>query len=328
VSTLIINRKEVRRLLEQADVVGGVEEAFRRHGAGITRMPSKVYLGLPEHGGDFRAMPVYFPATDAVPARAGIKWVNAHPHNPAKYSLPAVLAVFILNDAETAVPLAIMDATELTAARTGAAAAVATKYLADPGARSLGVIGCGVQAYAVVRAHKTVMKLESVVLADKSEPAARAVAAAYPELPCVVGTLEQAAACDVVCSITPSRAPIIFLEMLAARAHLNAMGADAPGKQELDPRILARARVFLDDEKQACESGEVNVPLAAGSLRREQLAGTLGAVVAGTADGRSDAAITVFDSTGLAVQDLAVANIVYDAAKSAGVGVDVDLVGV
>jgi ornithine cyclodeaminase/alanine dehydrogenase len=325
--TLIITRDQVRGLLDGADVVGAVEHAFARHGAGTTRMPAKVYLPLPEHDGDFRAMPVYFPADERRAARAGVKWVNAHPRNPSKNGLPSVLAVFILNDPETAVPLAILDATEITAARTGAAAAVATRHLAPRGARTLGLIGCGVQAHAVLRAHAAVMHIEEVRLADTRREAAQAVATAHAHLPCVVTDLANAAACDVVCTMTPSRAPIVAMDMLAAAVHINALGADAPGKQELDLEILQRARVFLDDEKQACESGEVNVGLSSGAYRRERLAGTLGAVVAGRVVGRGDAAVTVFDSTGLAVQDLAVADLVYERARAAGIGLELDLVG-
>ena len=123
----IVRREDVRSLLSPELAFGAVERAFAAHGRGEDVMPPKVYLGLPQYDGDFRGMPVY------LDGHAGIKWVNAHPKNPSRHGLPSVLAVFILSDAETAAPLAIMDATALTAMRTGAAAAVASAYEAAPG---------------------------------------------------------------------------------------------------------------------------------------------------------------------------------------------------
>ena len=142
-------------------------------------MPPKVYLPLPEHHGDFRAMPVYFPAADGAAASAGVKWVNAHPENPTRHGLPSVLGIFILSDPETARPLAIMDATEITAARTGAAAAVATKYLSPDNAQTLALIGCGAQASSVLAAHLVIMQPSEIRLADLDPAAAKRLAAAH-----------------------------------------------------------------------------------------------------------------------------------------------------
>src|SRR6185369_5530135 len=132
--TLLLTGNDVRSLLSPELAVPAVERAFAAHGRGETIMPAKVYLPLPQYDGDFRGMPVYMDGS------AGVKWVNAHPRNPSRNGLPAVLAVFILSDPATAVPLAIMDATALTAMRTGAAAAVAAKYLARPDSRGIGII--------------------------------------------------------------------------------------------------------------------------------------------------------------------------------------------
>lgn len=326
--TLVLTREEVADLLDTAEVVGAVEHAFARHGSGSTRMPPKVYLPLPEHAGDFRAMPVYFPAYNGSAASAGVKWINAHPENPARHGLPSVLGIFILSDPETARPLAIMDATELTAARTGAAAAVATKHLAAPDADTLTLVGCGAQAPSVLAAHASVMTLKEVRLVDRDEAAADRLAAVHPDLPCRRTALAEGLTADVICTMTPSRGGFIEMAMLSGATHINAMGADAPGKQELSVDIVCNARVFLDDMTQASESGEVNVALSSGRLSIDDLAGTLGEVVAGKITGRGDAATTVFDSTGLAVQDLAVARRIYKKARSAGAGIEVDLVGV
>ena len=139
-------------------------------------------------------------------------------------------------------------------------------------------------------------------------------------------TADQAGSCDIVCTSTPSRSPVVFRSYIGISTHINAMGADAPGKQELDPAILQEATVVLDDFAQATESGEVNVPIHKGQYRREQVYGTLGEIVAGKKKGRVGTEITVFDSTGLAIQDLALARLVYDEARKRGLGLDIDLV--
>ncbi len=338
-STLILSAKDVFRLLEPGPTVQAVQEGFRLHGRGDTRMPAKIYLPLPEHGGDFRAMPVYIPElSSSLPDRdtvaaAGVKWVNAHPDNPKRHGLPAVIAVFILSDPETGLPLAIMDATELTRFRTGAAAAVATKHLAREDARTLGIIGCGAQAVAVVRCHEQIHAFEEVRLHDtdsrKSAALVDHLAERCAELPCRSATLAEAADSDVVCTLTPSRTPFVQREFIRPGTHINALGADGPGKQELDAQILSDAEIYLDDLTQASESGEVNVPISRGDLKTDEISGTLGQVVAGIIRGRSDVGqITVFDSTGLAVQDLAVARKVYETARKNGLGTESDLVGV
>jgi alanine dehydrogenase len=331
VKTLILTSRDMASLLDPIDAVNAVERAFALHGRGETRMPPKVYLPLPEFDGDFRAMPVFIPRlvvdNDARPA-AGVKWINAHPRNPERHRLPSVVGVFILSDPETAHPLAIMDATEMTSLRTGAAAAVATKHLAREDASTLGIIGCGAQARSVIRCHAALRAWSEIHLFDVRADQARAVAADLTDLPCRVVDGDSAASADVVCTMTPSRTPVVRAERVRVGAHINALGADAPGKRELDVEILLRARVFLDDQEQARESGEVNVPLHDGRLAPESIAGTLGEVVAGKLPGRTaDEEITVFDSTGLAVQDLAVAALADARASTRSVGTSVSLVG-
>jgi ornithine cyclodeaminase/alanine dehydrogenase len=319
--TLLLTGDDVRALLGPELAVRAVERAFDAHGRGETIMPPKVYLPLPQHDGDFRGMPVY------LDGYAGIKWVNAHPNNARRHGIPSVLGVFILSDAATAVPLAIMDATGLTAMRTGAAAAVATKHLARSDARTLGIIGCGAQARTVVACLPLVMTVGELLLYDRDAAAAARLASETNALGARVVGLTEAAGADVVCTLTPSRAPIVGRTAVRAGTHINAMGADAPGKQELDIEILLAARVFLDDWGQAPESGEVNVALHSGRLRREAIAGSLGEVVAGKIPGRLAAGdITVFDSTGLAVQDLAVAREIYERARATNAGMELELV--
>jgi ornithine cyclodeaminase/alanine dehydrogenase len=257
---------------------------------------------------------------------AGVKWVNSHPENPARHKLPSVMGVYILSDPATARPLAVMDATLLTAYRTGAAAGVATRHLAEKPPRSVGFVGCGVQARYLLDAHRALYADLELIMSDRSPEAAQRFAA---EAGGRAGTASEAAACDVICTSTPSRAPVVQAGWVRPGAHINAMGADAPGKQELDPALLAGGRVFVDDMDQASESGEVNVPLHRGGFARTQIAGTLGQVIAGKVPARlpGESTITIFDSTGLAVQDVALARVLLDTAIARGVGTDVDLVG-
>ncbi|MBK8171400.1 MAG: ornithine cyclodeaminase family protein [Sandaracinaceae bacterium] len=316
--TLILTEKDVRALVTMSDAVSAVETAFLAHGQGKTRMPSKVYLSLPEYGGDFRAMPSYMEGA------AGVKWVNSHPENPAKHGLPSVMGVYILSDPASAAPLAIMDATWLTAMRTGAAGGVASKYLAKKQPRSIGFVGCGVQARVLLAAHQALFSNVELRMADLSgEAAARFAKEANGR----VTSVNEAVASDIVCASTPGRVPVVLKRAVQAGTHINAMGADAPGKQEVEGSVLTNAKVFIDDWDQATHSGEVNVPLHRGEYAQDAITGTLGEVIAGKIQGRVGNEITLFDSTGLAVQDLALARVIYAKARESGRGIDVAMIG-
>jgi alanine dehydrogenase len=317
VKTLVLGGKDLEKILSMELAIPAVERAFAAHGRGEAIMPPKLYLPLEKYSGDFRAMP------SCLGDAAGVKWVNMHPENPKRFNLPAVMGVFILSDPETAFPLAVMDGTRLTAYRTGAAAAVASKHLAVSNPTTIGFIGCGTQARAILKAHRAIYGGLRAVMADVDPAAAERFA---KEVGGFSASMDQAGSCDIICTTTPSRAPVLFRSYVGISTHINAMGADAPGKQELDPRLLQEATVVLDDMAQATESGEVNVPLHAGTYKREQIYGTLGEIVAGKKAGRIGTEITVFDSTGLAIQDLALARVLFDEARHKGLGTEVDLV--
>jgi ornithine cyclodeaminase/alanine dehydrogenase len=255
---------------------------------------------------------------------AGIKWVNVHAKNRKRFGLPTVMAVYVLNDPANAFPLAIMDGTLLTALRTGAAGAVASKHLARRKPKSVGFIGCGVQAHTLHGTHQVVFDGFESLAYDRNE----ATAAAFADR---VGarrvTLQEAAGADIVCTATPSQTPFVKEEWVRSGAHINAMGADAPGKQELATGLLKSSAVYIDDLHQASGSGEINVPLAAGEFELGQVAGTLGEVVAGLLPRPDASTTTVFDSTGLAIQDVSLARAIYDAATRRSIGQEVDLLG-
>jgi ornithine cyclodeaminase/alanine dehydrogenase len=314
----VLTWQDVDALVDMGDAVSAVEDAFAAHGRGAAQMPPKVYIDLPEHAGDFRAMPA------ALEGAVGVKWVNSHPRNPARHGLPSVMGVYVLSDPATALPLAVLDATRLTALRTGAAAAVATRHLARSGAKTCAFIGCGVQARTLHAAIRSVRDDLDWLCADADHQAARALAA---EIGGDAVTLEAAAGADIVNTATPVSEPIVRRAWLRPGAHVNAMGADAHGKQELDVEVLREGRVFVDDRPQASGSGEVNVPLSRGEIAAEDIAGTLGEVVTGAIPGRqSDEQITLFDSTGLAVQDVALARVIYERALREDRGLEVQLV--
>ena len=288
-------------------------------GEGRGKMPAKTYLSL-EHG-DFRAMPA------ALPGSAGVKWVNVHPENPSR-GLPSIMAILVYNDPETGYPLAVMDATEITAYRTGAAAAIASKYLARRDSHKIGIIGAGFQAYTQILAHAELFNSISVNAFDVSRAAVDKLMRSLPQFQIRNCSIQEAVASDVVCTLTPSQSPIIRKEWIKPGTHINAVGADAPGKQELDPSIIKESVVVVDDIKQASGSGEINVPIQKGIYSVGEVYGTLAEVVAGKKTGRAhNNDVTVFDSTGIAVEDIAVARLLFEKAQQRGGYPSIDLVG-
>jgi len=293
---------EPEKNLGLAAVNAAVEAAFADHGKGLVQMPPKVYVTLP--AGDFRTMPAYLPSLDI----AGVKIVNVHPENPKK-GLPSVMALTVILDTATGRPHAILNATRLTEMRTGAAGAIAAKYLAPKKECVLGVIGTGRQAEAQVRATAQELAITAIRVWSRNPAHAEAFAGRFREFDAKDVSLEAACDCDVLVTTTPSRTPLVKNEWIHEGMHINAIGADAPGKEELDPAILRRSRVFVDDPAQAVHSGEINVPIRRGLYAAGMIAGTLGEIVTGRKGRQRPGEITVFDSTGLAIQDLAIASI-------------------
>lgn len=320
--TLMINGDDLWECAYMEGVIETVEDAFTAYHSGEAQMPAKSYVDLEEYNGDFRSMPA------AVNGAAGIKWVNVHPNNPEKFELPTVMGVVIYSDPETAYPLALMDGTSLTRLRTGAAAGVATRYLAPPEANSLGLLGAGQQAHAQLSAISTIADLDRVIISDLDEDAIDRFIEAERERDVSIesGSPEAVASCDVVSTTTPARTPVLKREWIADGTHINAMGADAEGKQELESEILADAKVVIDDWEQCSHSGEINVPVTEGVIESSDVYADLGEVVTGTVPRIDDDDITVFDSTGLAIQDIAVAQVVYESAEEQGLGSEFQLV--
>ncbi|RKD93535.1 ornithine cyclodeaminase family protein [Halopiger aswanensis] len=319
-NTLLLDSDAVDEHAQLAAVIDAVEEAFGAFERGDTQMPAKSYIELPQYNGDFRSMPAYLDTGDW--DAAGVKWVNVHPDNPAEHDLPTVLGTMIYSDPETAAPLSIMDGTALTMKRTGAAAAVATDYLAVEDASSLGLVGAGVQSYTQLEAISEVRQIEEVVVADQDEERVQRFVETYEDRFDVRGgSISEAGHCDVLSTVTPVRDPIVGPDDVGEHTHINAIGADAAGKHELADDLLQAARIVIDDHEQCTHSGEINVPYSEGVLTDEDIYAEIGELVVGAKDGRTDeTGVTVFDSTGLAIQDVAAARVVYENASDADDG--------
>ena len=326
--TLLLDSEAVHANADMTELVPAIEDAFAAYQHGNAQMPAKSYIDLPQYNGDFRSMPAYLDAGDW--DAAGVKWVNVHPDNEDRYDLPTVMGTMIYSDPETAFPLAILDGTELTMKRTGAAAAVATDHLAVDDATTLGIVGAGVQSYTQLEAIGSVRPIEEVVVSDVDEEAVAAFVEAFEgEFDVHAGTIEEAASCDVLSTVTPVRDPIVPRDAIGDHTHVNAMGADAEGKHEIADAILDDAKLVIDDYDQTTHSGEINVPFAEGTLDDEDIDASVGEIVVGDQDGRTSAdGLTVFDSTGLAIQDVAAAHVVFEHADERDNGTEFDLLGV
>jgi alanine dehydrogenase len=275
--------------------------AFERHASGEWTMPPKVYLDSPPYG-DFRAMPARGEGF------ALLKWVTSFPANSER-GLPVVTGALLLSDAGTGELRGIMDCASITSLRTGAAAAVSAQVLAAAGARSVGVIGSGVNGAWAARC-LAAAGYGPGICADARPESAEGLAT---ELGWRAGAREEAALQDVVTTVTPGTGPVILASDLRPGQHLAVLGADAKGKAEVELAALMRCRLFCDEWEQAAGGGELAGPVAAGTVSRGDVT-ELGEVIGGRARGRSSPEeITLFDSTGLAIQDLAIATAVYEA---------------
>jgi alanine dehydrogenase len=297
----VLDHAAVLSAVSPRAAIDRVHEAFLRFHAGDWSMPPKVYLQSPPYG-DFRAMPA---RGDGF---ALLKWVTSFPGN-RQHGLPAVMGVICLSDAETGAPLMLLDAGSVTALRTGAVAAVATRALARGDAASVGVVGCGLHGAWAARC----LADAGFSIGVCSDPRAQAAEALAGELGWRAGSRAEALRCDVVCCVTPGAEVVVDVGDLRAGLHLNMLGADGPGKAEATIGAVASCTLFCDEWEQASHGGELTGAIAAGMVRRDQVR-ELGAVLAGDVPGRpGPAAVTLFDSTGLAIQDLAVASAALEA---------------
>jgi len=322
---LLLTESDIEAILKIDEVMDAVETAFKEKALGYVQMPPKVYITYKKYNGDLRAMPSYLERLGI----SAVKVVNVHPDNPKKFDLPTVMAVIVLIDPKSGAPLAIMGGKWITAMRTGAAGGIAAKYLARKDSEVVGLVGAGVQAktqlIALLRLYGS---LEEVRVWDISKNRVesyisemRSICEGKTTLVPVKNVKDAVANADIVVTTTPSRKPLVYDEWISEGTHITCIGADAPGKEELDPKILLRAKIYVDDWEQGLHSGEVNVPFSKGIITKESIFGELGDVIAGLKPGRTSyEEITIFTSTGLAIQDAVTADIVYRKALSRNLG--------
>ena len=295
----VFRAADVERAVSPHEAYDAVRGAFEAHARGTWSMPSKVYVAN-YPAGDFRAMPAIGGG------HALLKWVTSFPGNPAR-GLPTVTGLVLLSDAEDGRLLAVLDAAAVTALRTAAAGVLAADTLCRAEASSYAVIGCGANGAETARmlvAHGVTPLVWDIDEARRQFVADRVGARAAASGP-------EALACEVVITVTPGAAILYSEGSLEAGQHVSLMGADGPGKAEVAIEELRRAHLFCDDWEQASHGGEFAAAVGAGVIGRDDVT-DLGAVLVGDAEGRRSAGdITLFDSTGLAIQDLAIAKVAY-----------------
>jgi alanine dehydrogenase len=326
--TLVLSRSEVVELLGLPDCIAAVERAFRLHADGRTFGPG--VLGIHARDGSFHIKAAglggergYFAAK-----------TNANfPENPRRFGLPTIQGAVLLADAGTGEPLAVMDSASITALRTAAATAVAAKFLARPDARTATLVGCGVQGEVQLAAIAAVLPLQHAWVLDADHARAERLAGeATARLGVGVDAAKDLSAAlaqsDVCVTCTPSRRAFVFAGDVRPGTFIAAVGADDRGKQELEPALVASATLVVDVLEQCAEIGELQHALAAGLLTRDRVHAELADVVGGRRPGRTrDDEITVFDSSGTALQDVAAAVAVYEKARALGRGTEVRLDG-
>jgi alanine dehydrogenase len=303
----VFNQDAVLAAVAPEDAIERVRHGFVEYASGEWVMPAKLYLDA-SPAGDFRAMP----AKGA--GLAILKWVTSFPGNSA-HGLPVVMGVICVSSAENGEPLALIDARAITALRTGAVAAVAAQELGPEDAGTVGIIGCGYNGSWAARC-LAAAEFGPGVCFDLDPEVAGSLAG---ELGWEAGSREDALGCDVVTCVTSGDSPVVRAADVHPRMHLSMLGADGPGKAEAEVEAVTRCRLFCDEWEQASHGGELTGAVEAGLVSRDDVT-ELGAVLTGAAPGRESAdEITLFDSTGLAIQDLALCVAVLEAHRAGAV---------
>jgi alanine dehydrogenase len=326
---LLLSRKDVESVLTMEDCLTAVEAAFGELARNNALMPQRSVIKIQEHSGLCLGMPAFIGGdVNAV----GLKFVTVYPNNPAKHDLPTTLGTLLLCDPATGKAVAVMDAGYLTAVRTGAASGVATKYLAREETPVCTIFGAGVQARKQLEAIALVRKLEQVNVLDVvAEPRERFAAEMSELLGLRVSGREDVEAAvreaDIVVTASSSHDPLFDGDWLKPGTHVNNIGSHSPEARELDTKTVQRSRFVADlREANLAEAGDILIPIQEGAVTAEHIYASLGEIVSGAKPGRqSPDEITVFKSCGLAIQDIATAQAIYNAARAQGIGTEVEI---
>lgn len=324
--TLVLDRSAVMSVLDMKDCIGAMEKAFAELSNGTAVLPLRIAITPP--GGLAIYMPAYLKEMQAL----ACKVVSVYKDNPVRHNLPTTIGKVLLQDPATGDVLCIMDGGYLTAVRTGAASGVATRLLArDARGQTCAVFGAGVQAKMQLWAMATVRDLAKVLVHDVSTEAVdRFIAEMGPKLGLEIVRAagpEAALQADIVCAATSSATPVFDGARLREGTHVNGIGSHTPNARELDTATIARSRLF-GDSREACfkEAGDIMIPLKEGAIAEAHFLGELGDLVTGKLAGRTnDREITLFKSNGIAIQDAAAAKLVYEKARSAGIGTEISI---
>lgn len=329
---LVLSRQDVEKLLTMADAIAAVEDGYRKLASGNVTMPQRVATNVEPHNGVHLSMPAFVGGYSDEPGTLAIKIVTVFSDNPARYGEPTIQGVVLLHDACTGKPLALMDAEQLTAMRTGAASGVATRLLARADSTVATILGSGAQAGTQLQAICTVRPIRRAWVYSLRPDQDKAFAQRMSDLlgisveraPDMRTAVEKA---DVICTATNSDTPLFDGAWLRPGTHINGIGSYTRTMRELDTTTLVRSRVYVDGRTAAqTEAGDIVIPIAEGAMTYDHVIGEIGAVLLGIAPGRiSPADITIFKSVGMAVQDAVTAPIVYRRAIEQGLGQNVEL---
>ena len=326
--TLLLTRRDVAALFTIEECTSAVERVFKMYGEGETLPPG--LLGVHAQDGGFHIKAGILKLDKSYFAAK----VNANfPQNSTRFGLPLIQGVIVLCDAENGYPLAVMDSIEITIQRTGAATAVAAKYLARPDSQTLTICGCGNQGRVSLRALTNLFRIKTVFAYDQDAAQAQKFARGMSEETGIrveaVNELKSAIVCsDIIVTCTPAKQFFLKQEWIQPGNFIAAIGADSEDKQELEPTLLSQKRTVVDMVEQAATIGELHHAIEANLMTKNDVHAELGEVVAGRKPGRSSSdEVIVFDSTGMALQDVIVAAAVYEKAIDNGLGKSVDFGG-
>ncbi len=319
---LILTRKEVESCLSMKRTIDAVREAYIAFANDRVQMPPVMHLDVEKYNGEVDIKSGFVEDFDLIGTKIASGYYDNH-----KLGLPPGIAVIVLLDLKTSMPLAIMDGTYITAYRTGAAGAVAASVLARKDSTKVGIIGAGTQGRMQILALKELFQLEEIRVWDIDEKIAQKYSIEMSELLGIdvrnfTNREEVVRGSDIVVTVTPSKKALVDVEWIEKGMHINAIGADGPGKQELDPAIVKLAdKVVVDSLSQCKRIGEIQHALSLGLIKEQDVHGEIGEILIGKKVGReSNDEITFFDSTGLAAQDIAAAHVVLEAAREKKLG--------
>ena len=323
---LIISQKDLQQILSMREAIDAIETGFIELAEGNVQMPNRQIMNNISRNGWIGVMSAY--VKNRIIAT---KIVTVYPDNP-KLNLPTTMATIILNDSETGIPLAVMDASYLTSVRTGALGGLAVRHLARKDARTVGIFGSGVQARAQLEAISEVMNIDLVYIFDLLPEASKRFAEEMSKkLSIKVVSVRKTDLAvinsDVIVTATTSKIPVFDGSLVKLGTHINAIGSHMSDMREIDTETVAKSKFIVDLKDVAIkEYGELIIPISEGVITSDHIYGDLGEIVTGKKKGRvSSQEITLFKSGGLAIQDAVTANLAYKKALEHGLGISIKL---